>query len=228
MTGQQLKWIAAFAMLLDHISVALMNGALNETAALAFPAMAFRSIGRLAFPIFCFLLVEGFYHTRDIKNYMGRMALFSAISEVPFDLAIFGRFVNWQYQNVYFTLLIGLLVMYGIQQVDKRYLGSELGNLLKAAVIATGCGAAYFLKSDYHIYGILFIVTLYFLRGNKNRQTIFGVLMAACEFTAVLAFIPIWFYNGKAGKKRLRYFFYWFYPAHLLVLGVLRLWLLVP
>lgn len=228
MTGQQLKWIAALAMLLDHINVALISGSPDKASNLSFTALAFRSAGRLAFPIFCFLLVEGFYHTRDIKNYIGRMALFSVISEVPFDLAIFGRFVNWQDQNIYFTLLIGLLVMYGIQQVDKRYLGLELGDLLKMAVIAAGCGMAFLLKSDYHIYGILFIVTLYLLRGNKNRQTIFGILMAACEFTAVLAFIPIWFYNGKAGKKRFRYFFYWFYPAHLLVLGVLRIWLFTP
>ncbi len=224
MTGQQLKWIAAFAMLLDHISVALMNGALNETAALAFPAMAFRIIGRLAFPIFCFLLVEGFYHTKNIKNYMGRMALFSVISEVPFDLAISGSFVNWQSQNVYFTLLIGLLVMYGIQKIDQCYAGLDLGSFLTIAVIAAGCGAAFFLKSDYHMYGILFIVILYSLHEDKTRQTIFGILMAACESTAVFSFIPIWFYNGQAGKTRFRYFFYWFYPAHLLILGLLRVW----
>lgn len=224
MTGQQLKWLAAFAMLLDHISVALMIGSPNGTPTLSFAALAFRGVGRLAFPIFCFLLVEGFYHTGNIKKYMGRMALFSVISEIPFDLAISGSFVNWRYQNVYFTLLIGLWVMYGIQQVDKRYAGLDLGELLKIVVVAAGCGAAVLLKSDYHMYGILFIVILYFLRGNKSKQTIFGILMAACEFTAVLAFIPIWFYNGQAGKNRFRYFFYWFYPAHLLVLGVLRIW----
>lgn len=225
MTGQQLKRIAAFAMLLDHISVALMSNTSNATASLAFAAVAFRSIGRLAFPIFCFLLVEGFYHTGNIKKYISRMAFFSLISEIPFDLAIFGSFVDWKYQNVYFTLFIGLLVMYGIQQVEQHYSGLDLGEFLKIVVIVMGCGAALLLKSDYHMYGILFIVTLYFLRGDKSRQTIFGILIAACESTAVLAFIPIWFYNGQAGKKLFRYFFYWFYPAHLLVLGVLRIWL---
>ena len=242
MTGQQLKWLAAFTMVLDHIGVvcigpllenfpdlslsSLYYGAVNGSAQQAFlcwSALILRSIGRLAFPIFCFLLTEGFCHTKNLKKYMGRMALFALISEIPFDLAIYGSFWHPESQNVFFTLLIGLLVLYGFQKIDLICIGIDLTFLLKILVLFGGCAAAFCLKTDYDSYGILFIALLFLLRDDKQKQIFFGVLMAMLEYTAVFAFIPIWFYNGKPGTSRFRYFFYWFYPVHLLVLwGIQR------
>lgn len=75
-------------------------------------------IGRLAFPLFCFLLVEGITYTHNKWKYVGRMAFFGLISEIPFDLAFYGQLLSWEHQNVYFTLLIGMLVVIGFQTID--------------------------------------------------------------------------------------------------------------
>ncbi len=242
MTGQVLKWLAVISMVLDHIGIvcigplleslpdlslsSLYYGAENgsgQQAFLCWAAFILRAIGRLAFPIFCFLLTEGFRHTRNLKNYIGRMTLFALIAEIPFDLAIYGSFWYPESQNVFFTLLIGLFVLYGFQKIDQNCIGIDLTFLLKILVVSGGCAAAFCFKTDYDIYGILFIALLFLLRDDRQKQVFFGILMAMLEYTAVFAFIPIWFYNGKPGTRRFRYFFYWFYPVHLLVLwGIQR------
>ena len=125
-----LKNIAVVTMLIDHIGAVIMTRLLirnglyeamvNQEAYTAWMGqnggmygiyMAMRIIGRLAFPIYCFLLVEGFQKTHNVKKYLGRMFLFALISEVPFDLAFSGKAWYPAYQNVFFTLLLGLLVL---------------------------------------------------------------------------------------------------------------------
>ena len=242
MTGQMLKWIAVIAMVLDHIGVVCIGSLLEpipdlslyslytaavsgsgQQAFLCWTALIFRAIGRIAFPIFCFLLTEGFCHTKSIKKYMGRMAFFALISEIPFDLAIYKTLLYPYHQNVFFTLLIGLAVLYGMKEADLRYLTPSYSFFLKTVIVFAGCLTGFLFYTDYGFYGVLFIVLLYILRTNKVWQTVFGVLMAQFEYTAIFAFLPIWFYNGKPGKSQSRYFFYWFYPVHLLILGAIRL-----
>ncbi len=121
-TGNTLKIIAIVTMLIDHIGVAIFeNGMLkyqdNSLAWVSIANLVLRTIGRIAFPIFCFLLVEGFFHTRDIKKYGTRLFLFALISEIPFDLAVFDTWFYPGYQNVYFTLFIGLWVIYWYDKV---------------------------------------------------------------------------------------------------------------
>ena len=235
-TGNTLKMIAIVTMLIDHIGVTVIeNGILKyqdgnpSYEALAMPGgnmwavidLALRTIGRVAFPIFCFLLVEGFFHTRDIKKYGGRLLLFALISEIPFDLALFGKWFYPGYQNVYFTLFIGLCVLYWYEKV----IGDPVRRTL---VFLAGCGAAVFLKCDYDIIGIAMILLFYVFYKNKKMQTIFAGILAAyeslsCFGAAILAFIPIRMYNGTRGKGNLKYFFYWFYPAHLILLYILHL-----
>lgn len=127
-SGSTIKIIAVVAMFLDHSAAAVLarylvegiKGAtaagtaqiwLSENAAWYDVYDVMRGIGRLGFPIFCFLLVEGYQRTRDVRKYALRLGLFALISEVPFDLAICGKVVHPGYQNVYFTLLLGLLAL---------------------------------------------------------------------------------------------------------------------
>ena len=114
LSGTALKRIACLSMLIDHIGAALLeNGLFRQNAVwqggirLDF---VMRMAGRLAFPIYCFLLVEGFVHTHDFRKYALRMLGFALLSEFPFDWAFFSG-VYWGHQNVYFTLLLGLLAM---------------------------------------------------------------------------------------------------------------------
>lgn len=234
-SGSVLKVIAIVAMAVDHVGAALIeNGILctydlerfrsiYQTEAGQFWYQAdwiCRAVGRISFPIFCFLLVEGFVHTRNLKRYAAQMFLFALVSEIPFDLAFKRQMFDWGAQNVFFTLGIGLLVLAGFC----RYQFHGSGQL---AVAAAGCGAAYILKTDYDVFGILLILILYMLRDRKLLQTFGGVLMGISESatfygSAAFAYIPIWFYNGARGKLKLKYFFYWFYPVHLIFLFLVR------
>lgn len=240
-----LKNIAVVTMLIDHIGAVIVTRLLvqnglyeamtNQEAYSAWMGqyggmygiyMAMRVIGRFAFPIYCFLLVEGFQKTHDVKKYLGRMFLFSLISEVPFDLALSGKPWNMQYQNVFFTLFIGLLVIAGLRLVEQRLVGTELWKKfvrvgLDAVIMIAGSALALVLKTDYSFKGILAITVLYLFRNRKKAQIWAGVivflLMDGLEMIAALAFILIWFYNGTRGKQN-KYFFYFFYPVHLLLL----------
>ena len=100
-TSYQLKWIAIVTMLIDHIGAVLFPG-----------EMILRYVGRISFPIFCFLLTEGVRYTRDIRMYMLRLGGFAILSEIPYDLAFHGRVVDPRYQNVFFTLLLGVILTY--------------------------------------------------------------------------------------------------------------------
>lgn len=96
-SGSTLKIIAMLSMLIDHIAAVLVDSR-------AYPELygAMREIGRLAFPVFCFLIVEGYFNTKNVKKYVGRLLIFGVISEIPFDLAIFGRpGTEFAHQNVF-------------------------------------------------------------------------------------------------------------------------------
>ena len=128
-SGYWLKLIAVISMLIDHTSAVI----LEQIPGLENPAFLMRIIGRLAFPIYCFLLVEGFYHTRSRAKYAGRLFLFALISEVPFDLAFSRRMWDFSSNNVFFTLLFGLLVIWGVEGIKQKFVEEVYGN--KAAVI---------------------------------------------------------------------------------------------
>ena len=240
-----LKNIAVVTMLIDHIGAVIVTRLLIEnglyTAIVnqeSYDAwmgqhgglygiyMAMRIVGRFAFPIYCFLLVEGFQKTHDVKKYLGRMFLFALISEVPFDLALSGKVWSPEYQNVFFTLFLGLMVIAGLRMVEQRFSGTETGKkilrvALDAVIILAGCAVALILKTDYNFKGILAITVLYLFRNRKKAQVWAGVivflLMDGIEMIAALSFILIWFYNGTRGRQN-KYFFYFFYPVHLLLL----------
>lgn len=243
-----LKNVAVITMLIDHIGAVIIarllisNGFyaamvnqeayvvwMKQNSILYGSYMAMRVVGRLAFPIYCFLLVEGFQKTHDVKKYLGRMFLFALLSEIPFDLALSGRAWNMEYQNVFFTLLIGLAVIAALRMAEQYFVGSGKGKkllriLLYACIIAAGCVAAFIFKTDYSFKGVMAIVVLYLFRNRKNAQIWAGViiflLMDGLEMIAALSFILIRFYNGTRGRQN-KYFFYFFYPVHLLILWLI-------
>ena len=229
LNGAQLKWIAIISMLIDHIgAIILLNYAINKGIELHMMPWEWtgngieiayglcRFIGRLAFPIFCFLITEGYYHTKNVKGYLVRLGIFALISEIPFDLASSGE-VNFYYQNVFVTLFYGVLTIHLASLVIEK-LGDKLWTRLLQIVLVLGL--AYFnelIGADYGMYGILFIFLIYMYRNNRPLQTFLIFLMGLFQMTASLSAILINMYNGQRGKQA-KYFFYIFYPAHLLLL----------
>lgn len=224
LSGSSLKIIAIILMLIDHIgAVILYHGFLARQLLILPDTTAYniyivyqilRFIGRASFPIFCFLLVQGFVHTSNKRGYAVRLFLFALISEIPFDIAIHGSWWTFDSQNVFFTLLIGFFVLW----LTEMWKGNAL---LQIIIAGLGMGLAYLMKTDYSYWGIILIVVLYYFRNRPVIQTISGSIFLAWEAPAILAFIPINMYNGKRGIS-LKYFFYVFYPAHLLLLTLIR------
>lgn len=235
-SGSTIKIIAVVAMLIDHVAATVLERQMIEAGYLSnnmigLRGMAFyivylvmRLIGRLGFPIFCFLLVEGFQKTRNVKKYALRLGIFALISEVPFDFAFCGKAYYPSYQNVYFTLFFGLLALWGIDWIGKRELPKVVEILLGAAAAGVCMGAAHFLQTDYAAMGVLTIIVMYLFRKKRVISMLMGcivlTIMSVSEITAFFALIPIALYNGKRGLK-MKYFFYGFYPVHLMLLYLL-------
>lgn len=235
LTGSTLKWIAIVTMLIDHIGASILTKKLlymgdnpeafggvtpqfiEQYNNLYYVMRVTRTIGRIAFPIFCFLLVEGFLRTKNFRKYFLRMASFALLAEIPFDLVFATSPVFWGYQNVMITLLIGMLTMYGCRVLEEK-IPNKVGQFVAwGGCFALGAIVAELLKTDYGAKGIIPIMVLYLLRHFKLYQMIGGALSFIWEIPAPLSFLFIGFYNGKRGMK-MKYFFYLFYPLHLIIL----------
>ena len=179
-----------------------------------------RYVGRLAFPIYAFLLVEGFFHTKNVKKYMGRLFLFAWISEIPYDMVRYHTVVYKDDQNIFFTLLLALVCMYALQTLQERLW------LAGIVLVTVGLLTHYVIKPDYGIGGIVMILCFYLFRMQKTEQFLSVAAINLCCYGKIqragaLALIPIWFYNGTKGPSA-KYFFYLFYPVHFLVLYLIR------
>lgn len=238
-SGSTLKIIAIVTMLIDHIGAVVLARMIltygtqsSITVVISRDTLyqiytGCRNIGRLAFPIFCFLLVEGFQRTGNRIRYAIRLGVFAILSEIPFDLAFSSKVLEFSYQNVFFTLLLGLLTMMAADALPglwekvatKISTGARglLTYLTTLAVMALGMLVATCLHTDYDYKGILCIMVLYFFRQSRKSQCIAGFCAFLWENYASLAFLIVGFYNGKRGM-RLKLAFYLFYPLHLLLL----------
>ena len=196
-------------------------------------------LGRLAFPIFAFLTVEGFFHTKNLKRYAGRMFLFALLSELPFNLMMSGSL------NVLWCFLLCLGLMH-LNEKAKRT-GKWWVRLLTAAgTVLLGVVVGMLSMMDYMHYGVLMVLTFYFFRGRRWWHYIGQILCLTYinleigglsyeidlfgntfffpqQCFALLALIPIWLYSGRQGyhSKTLQIVYYAFYPVHLLILGLL-------
>lgn len=206
-----LKIIAVVTMVVDHVGMLLFPG-----------NIMFRVVGRVSFPLFCFLIVEGFYHTKDIKKYLARLGTFAILSEVPFNLLVSGSITDIRHQNVYFTLFIGLLTIYA--------LNNTINYMMKSFILMAGVLISVIFLTDYSFYGIILIYVFYIMR-EKRVMACFvmggmSFLVSTIQGAAVMAVIPILLYSGKKGPECMnrnvwKYMFYAFYPIHLMVLYII-------
>lgn len=236
MSGTTLKRIAVITMLTDHIGAAffyIFTSAYDGSVAFAGADVIYqilRIIGRTSFPIFCFLLVEGFLHTRSRWKYMSRLLVFALLSEIPFDLAFYDKICDMSMQNVFFTLVLGLLALGFICRGEQVYEQSARIRFVRGVLSFMGaagcCVAAELMRTDYGAAGVALIVILYLLRRNRFLACMTGYVFLGLSagqpwcFPAFLFVIPS--YNGEKGRGY-KYFFYVFYPAHLLVLAGIRI-----
>lgn len=215
---ETLKVIACVTMLIDHIGAVIWHG------------YGLRLIGRIAFPIYCFLLVEGAHYTRNPKKYGLRLLIGAVLAEIPFDMAIFGG-ITWMHQSAMLTMLMGFIMLICMEHVS---------GIWKYVMLIPFYFAAQILHPDYHGMGMAMIALFAWTRdmqGGRILQVIgmailcwgrmwvrLGDISVPLEMFAMLALIPIFIYDGrKASRSRsLQWAFYLFYPAHLLVLWILK------
>ena len=239
-SSTSLHILAMALMLCDHLWAMLL------------PAQEWLTcIGRIAFPVFAFMIVEGYLHTHDLRRYLLRMLVWALLSEVPFDLMYGGSIFYPYHQNVLWTFLLGLLLIRMIDQGRGR-LRPVFSFLLSAGIVILGFVLGYVTMIDYYGVGVLTVLTFYFFRNRNWRNRI-------CQFLclyilnvkvlggyyyeirifgfeakiiqqgfALLSLIPIWLYHGRQGihSKAFQYFCYAFYPAHMLALFIIREWIL--
>lgn len=241
LTVFHLKIIAYITMLIDHIGAFVIRPYTDANLeTMGYRMMRIldssyevcRSLGRIAFPLFCFMLVEGLFHTHNKWHYLARLAIFSLIAEIPFDLVHMDS-TMWAQQSVMITLSIGLLVLILMDKIRHSAMPQALRELLLFVPIAAGCLAAYYAKCDYGFKGILVISALYLmyplLSIDRPAYVISGGILYFWEWLnkpsrvfSSLALIPVLFYNGKKGRS-VKWGFYLFYPLHLILLyGVIR------
>lgn len=237
-TSAALHILAMVLMLCDHLWGTIVPG--NDWLT---------CIGRLAYPIFAFMIVEGYCHTKNLKKYVLRLLIFALISEIPFNLVTGGMPFNPGHQNVLWTFLIAIGVIWLNERAAKKGRRLWLRILIAVGTVAAGALIGLLTMVDYYHVGVLTVLVFYFFRGRKwwcylgqlaclvflNFEMLGGFgyvfnifgreVFFARQGLAVLALIPIWLYRGKQGyyNKVMKYVYYVFYPAHLLLLGLIAL-----
>ena len=250
-TSYDLKSIACVSMFVDHFGAIFLYEciilALNtnmEHSLLEFVRNnrdlmisiydTFRLIGRIAFPIYSFLIVQGFIHTRNVLKYCLRLFLFALISEVAFDIGFNNVLFETYSNNVFFTLGLGLIGIIIISRIENIYhafkdkinkvrlnIGCFLSGL--CFVFALGIFADEIFRCDYGFSGVLCIICMYIFRNNITIGYILGVLSTVLlnsnmmQIYALFGLLFVMKYDGEKGKS-MKYFFYLYYPLHILIL----------
>lgn len=243
LSGNALKILACIFMFFDHLSQGVALNSIGFQVSRTYSSLGvpvFWNVpmgevlgtvatifGRIAFPIFCFLLVQGALLTRDYKKQILRLLTFAFISEIPFNLCLSGTPFYTGHQNVFFTLAFGVTALAILQEMETRFDGRKK-SLLQALVFILIAVLCQILNFDYGAAGIIAIVLFYSAAWSRRRTMIMGLfafLFEAAFYGMVYLSLPlIYNYNGKRGRGS-RYGFYIFYPGHLLLLYFLSLWI---
>ena len=225
-SGAQLKYIAFLSMLIDHVNKALMYPLLTENGFLRYVSDVFDILGRVAFPLFMFFLVEGFFKTGNRFKYLLNLIVFGIISEIPFDLFQSAVLFQPNSNSVMFTLVLALVMIWVIDElkVPKSYIiPPVLWFPVSIIIVITTCLLSMIWGLDYEYHGILIAYFFYIFRNNPILSIIGGYLSIFKTPWALLGFGLTLTYNGKRGKQN-KILNYLFYPVHLLILGLLRLY----
>lgn len=196
-------------------------------------------IGRIAFPIFAFLITEGYIHTSNINKYIKRMMIFAIITEIPFNLMVSASPIYPFHQNVLWTFVISLLTLKYLNFDNTKNIFKSILIIILAIIIAT------ITMCDYFGAGVMMVVGFYIFRKSKLLQLLMMIyvnmiLIQGYSYPidiagytyyfpqqgfAVLSLIFIWLYNGKQGyhAKWFKIFCYAFYPLHMLILYILTI-----
>lgn len=215
-----LKLIGVITMLLDHVGDAILG-----------KFSFFNLIGRISFPIFAFQAMQGYLYTKNFKKHMLKLFIFACIAQVPFMLFL-STFTNEFALNIFFTFLLGLLAIYLYDTSNNK----RFGFLYVILISIIG----YFIRVDYKAFGILLIFSFYFFKDKKGQMVIATIFLCFARYLPSLIAYPtlfshylscicftasslifILFYNQKEGPKA-KYFFYLFYPLHLLILSMIH------
>lgn len=235
-SASTLHILAMIFMLFDHLWATIIPGNQWLTC-----------LGRLAFPIFAFMIVEGYFHTSSLRRYALRLLLFALISEIPFNLMYSSSLIYPYHQNVIWTLLLGLGLIH-LNELTAKRRKMWLRILVGCITVIVGFLAGMLTMVDYYGVGVVTILTFYFFRKRKwwcllgqivvlyymNVEILSGFYFEVTimghtvpivqQGLALLALIPIWLYRGRKGysSKLFQYVCYGFYPAHMLVFYLVR------
>lgn len=222
-SGAQLKYIAFLSMVIDHTNKALIYPVLNGGSLLILSDI-FDILGRIAFPIFVFLLVEGFFHTRSRKSYLLWMLGFGVISEIPYNMFSSGVFFDLRSNNVMFSLALALLTIWMVDVIRHQWRSRPaicwiVFSLLLVAVMSL---VAMNTSVDYEQYAIIVAYLFYLFRRIPPLAAGLGYLSMLKEVWSFTGFSLTLTYNGERGRQ-IKLLNYCFYPGHLLIIGTIRM-----
>lgn len=256
MNAQRLKLLAILSMTIDHLGVVFNVLHRYKIAGVEvgnYMSDAYwqiRVIGRLAFPIFCFLIAEGCAHTKDIKKYIGRLAVFAIIAQIPYHVFISmwtgiddiaSNLLHFTQGNVLVTLTLGAMSVFFYSKLFEV----KRGKLLYVVGICAAFVAVILLRGEYDLCGLLIILLVYAFRkkddisldskvfGNKYIQVLCCTLVTLSYYIvmlhasiyeilgATISALPLLLYNNKPGNRTWKWVFYIYYPAHMLILSAI-------
>lgn len=223
-TGAQLKYIAFISMLIDHVNNAIVTPLLKGSGFLLYLSNIFSILGRIAFPVFVFFIVEGFFKTRDRKKYLLTLIIFGAISEVQFDMFTSRNFFNPNWNNMMFTLALCLVSIWIVDILKRKILNKILWYIISIIITMFFGFLAMTLSLDYDYHAIFAAYIFYIFYDKPLLGAALGYLSIIKEVYSVLGFVINLSYNGERGRQY-KWLNYLFYPVHLFIIGVLRFYL---
>ncbi len=214
MTNNQLKFLALLSMTLDHIGVQLLP---------QYPIL--RILGRFALPIFAYMIAEGCAHTHDRRRYLLQMAGLALGCQLVYFFAM-----GSLYQCILVTFTLSILLIYAFDRGKPWQMAAALvgAYFLTEVLPLLLPGTDYAI--DYGFFGVLLPVLIHLGQTKWKKLgfcavglVLLGLACGGVQWYALLTLIPLAFYNGKRGKLRLKWLFYWYYPLHLVVIYGLSL-----